>query len=95
MAAPSAAHAGSTQTFDSAVELLKQPPGGSWESNFILGATFGTDDGTPVSPVRRMQMSFPTGSRFNAEAFKVCPSFEKMPMIKASRVSHLPAMLRT
>jgi len=67
-----AAGAAQTQTFTAGAELLQQNAFGQWNVNLFVGATFGTDDGSPVSPVRSMRMSFPGGARFNGDAFKTC-----------------------
>jgi hypothetical protein len=52
--------------------LLRQPKGKPWEMNLFVAAKFGTDDGSPVSAVRKMRMSFPSGARYNGDAFKTC-----------------------
>lgn len=72
LAVPGAAPAAQTQQFTAGAELLGQNAAGQWNLNLFVGASFATDAGTPVSPVRRMQMSFPAGARFNGDAFKTC-----------------------
>lgn len=72
LSGPAASRAAQTHTFTAGAELLQQNAFGQWNLNLFVGATFGTDDGSPVSPVRTMRMSFPGGARFNGDAFKVC-----------------------
>lgn len=69
-AAPAAA--APTQQFVAGAELLRQPKGQPWDLNLITGATFGTDDGSPLSPVTKMRLSFPGGARFNGDKFPTC-----------------------
>lgn len=66
------ARAAQTQTLIAGAELLAQNASGQWNLNLISGARFGTDDGSPVSAVRTMKLSFPSGARMNADAFKTC-----------------------
>ena len=72
------ATAAPTSDFVAGAELLRQPPGAGWDINLIIGAKFGTDDGSDITPVRRMQMSFPGGARFNGDKFKTCASKAKV-----------------
>jgi hypothetical protein len=72
VALPASASAAPTQVFNAGAELLNQPAGAPWNINLLIGATFGTDDGSAVSPITHMKMSFPTGARFNGDKFKTC-----------------------
>ena len=72
-AIPASASAAPTQVFNAGAELLNQPAGAPWNINLLIGATFGTDDGSAVSPITHMKMSFPTGARFNGYVALVVP----------------------
>lgn len=72
LAVPSSALAAPTQAFNAGAELLNQPKGQPWNMNLFVETKFGTDDGSPISPVRHMQMKFPSGSKFNGSSFATC-----------------------
>lgn len=72
LAVPVSATAAPTQTFSAGAELLNQPKGQPWNLNLFVQATFGTNDGSALSPVTRMQMKFPSGAKYNGSSFATC-----------------------
>jgi len=72
IAVPATATAAPTQTFNAGAELINQPKGQPWNMKLFVETKFATDDGSPLSQVRRMQMKFPAGAKFNGSAFATC-----------------------
>jgi hypothetical protein len=71
-AAVPAVAADHTQELSIGAELIRQPKGKPWEVNLLLGAHFGTTDGSVPEPVQSMKLSFTSGAKVHSDAFKTC-----------------------
>ncbi|MFL5827708.1 MAG: hypothetical protein ACJ76V_14380 [Thermoleophilaceae bacterium] len=77
------AHAANTQTLDTAVELLKQSPGGPWDIGLNIVGGVGTPDGSKPIPLKKAVFLFPHAT-VNTKAFPTCDAvkLQKAPTTK-------------